>query len=147
MKTINVVGCGNVGKTLARLWTRHHVFAVQSILNRSLESGLRAAEFVGSGRAVESYAQMERADLVMISTSGGAIRTCCERLCRAGVLEQGMIVFHVRTGSSCRVPRGCPVCHDSLVSREGQWPYIEMPTRVRVKSASRKSSAAAEHPA
>lgn len=95
MKTINVVGCGNVGKTLSHLWTQHRVLRVQSILNRSLESSLRAVDFVGSGRAVESYAQMERADLVMISTSDEAIAGCCEQLCRAGILEEGVVVFHL----------------------------------------------------
>jgi len=95
MKTINVIGCGNVGKTLSRLWTRHRVFKVQSILNRSLESGLRAVQFVGSGRAVRDYAQLERADLVMISASDEAIRACCEQLCLAGILEEGVIVFHL----------------------------------------------------
>jgi len=95
VKTINVVGCGNVGKTLSRLWTRHRVFRVQSILNRSLGSGLRAVDFVGSGCAVESYSQLERADLVMISTSDEAIEGCCEQLCRAGILEKGVLVFHV----------------------------------------------------
>ena len=95
MKTINVIGCGNVGKTLSRLWTENRVFKVQSILNRSLQSSLRAVEFVGGGRAVDDYAQMEPADLVMISASDEAIETCCRQLCRAGLLDQGVVVFHL----------------------------------------------------
>lgn len=93
-KTLNVIGCGNVGKTLTRLWTRHHVFQVEAILNRSLESGSRAVRFAGRGRAIDSYAQMERADLVMISTSDEAIETCCAELCQTGTLAPGVIVFH-----------------------------------------------------
>ena len=94
MKTLNVIGCGNVGKTLSRLWTRHKVLKVRSILNRSLESGSRAVGFVGSGRAVEGYGQLERADLVMISACDGAIEDCCQRLCRTGLLGEGVVVFH-----------------------------------------------------
>ena len=68
MKTLNVIGCGTVGKTLARLWATRHVFEVRSVLNRSLESGSRAVDFVGSGHAVERYAEIAKADLWMIST-------------------------------------------------------------------------------
>lgn len=81
MKTLNVIGCGSVGKTLSRLWTQNGVFRVQSVLNRSLESGSRAVEFVGAGRAVDDYARLGPADLVMIATSDEAIETCCRRLC------------------------------------------------------------------
>lgn len=94
MKTLNVIGCGSVGKTLARLWTENGVFRVQSVLNRSLESGSRAVQFVGAGRAVDDYARLGPADLVMIATSDEAIETCCGRLCASGVLTEGVIVFH-----------------------------------------------------
>jgi len=94
VKTINVIGCGNVGKTLARLWTDHRVFQVQCVLNRSLESGRRAVEFVGSGRAVRSYDEVQRADLVMISASDEAIETCCRQLCDAELVGEGVLVFH-----------------------------------------------------
>ena len=94
MKTINVVGCGNVGKTLSRLWTERKVFRVQSVLNRSLESGSRAVDCVGSGRAIETYAEMQKADVVMISASDESIEDCCRQLCRAGVLGEGVVLFH-----------------------------------------------------
>ncbi|NQT14036.1 MAG: DUF2520 domain-containing protein [Planctomycetes bacterium] len=94
MNSINVIGCGKVGKTLSRLWTRHGIFRVQSVLNRSLRSSSQAVEFVGAGRAVDDYARLGHADLVMISTSDEAIETCCRRLCASGVLTEGVIVFH-----------------------------------------------------
>ena len=94
MKTINVIGCGHVGKTLSRLWTLHNVFEVQAVLNRSLESGSRAVEFVAGGRAIESYAQLERSDVVMISASDESIEECCRGLCGSGILERGVVVFH-----------------------------------------------------
>jgi predicted short-subunit dehydrogenase-like oxidoreductase (DUF2520 family) len=94
VKTINVIGCGKVGKTLARLWSEHRVFQVRSILNRSLESGRQAATFVGGGRAIQSYAEMEKADLVMISASDEAIEPCCRQLCETGLLGKGVVVFH-----------------------------------------------------
>jgi len=101
LKTINIIGCGKVGRTLGRLWTQRRVFAVQHILNRSLASGLRAAEVVGAGKAVERYEQLGPADLVMISTSDAAIEPCCERLCDAGVLRPATVVFHCSGALSC----------------------------------------------
>jgi len=94
VKTLNVIGCGSVGKVLSRLWTRHRVLEVRSILNRSPDSGSRAVEFVGSGHAVEGYAQMEPADVFMISASDGAIEECCRQLSATGLLREGTIVFH-----------------------------------------------------
>jgi predicted short-subunit dehydrogenase-like oxidoreductase (DUF2520 family) len=94
VKTVNIIGCGNVGKTLARLWTERRVLKVQSVLNRSLASAQRAVDFVGSGQAVDDYAQMPRADLVMISASDESIEECCRGLCRSDVLEPGVVVFH-----------------------------------------------------
>jgi len=95
VKTINVIGCGKVGKTLSRLWTENRVFQVQSILNRSPQSSLRAVEFVGAGRAVDDYAELEPADLVMISASDEAIEDCCRQLCRSGSLHEGAVLFHL----------------------------------------------------
>jgi len=94
VKTLNVVGCGKVGKTLGRLWTQHAVFRVTSILNRSLESASKAVEFVGSGRAVGTYAELGEADVVMISTPDESIEGCCRELCDSGVLAPGVVVFH-----------------------------------------------------
>ncbi len=94
MKTLNVIGCGRVGKTLARLWTVHGVAKVRSILNRSPASAARAAAFVGAGEAVAGYAQLGPADVVMISVPDDAIETCCRQLSGAGVLARGTIVFH-----------------------------------------------------
>jgi predicted short-subunit dehydrogenase-like oxidoreductase (DUF2520 family) len=94
VKTINVIGCGHVGKTLSRVWTLHRVFEVRAVLNRSLQSSRRAVDFIGSGRAIESYAQLQRADLVMISASDESIEPCCRGLCGSGILEPGVVVFH-----------------------------------------------------
>ncbi len=94
MKTLNVIGCGHVGKTLSRLWAEHGVFDIGCVVNRSLASSRRAVEFVGSGRAVPSYGEIEKADLVMISAADEAIEGCCRQLCDTGILAQGSIVFH-----------------------------------------------------
>ena len=95
MRTINVIGCGKVGKTLARLWTEHRVFTVRCVLNRSLESGRRAVQFLGGGRAVASFDQLDQADVAMIAASDESIEACCRQLCSTEALQPGAVVFHL----------------------------------------------------
>jgi len=94
VKSLNVIGCGKVGKTLSRLWSRHDVFKVQNVLNRSLQSAAQAVDFVGSGRAVDDFAQLQKADVVMISASDESIGPCCRRLAATDILDRDVVVFH-----------------------------------------------------
>ncbi len=103
MKTLHIVGCGHVGKTLARLWSRRKLVEVGAILNRSLASGRAAVDFLGAGHAVEDYSQFDSADLVMISSCDASIEACCGKLCQAGVLRPGTIVFHCSGSLSSRL--------------------------------------------
>jgi predicted short-subunit dehydrogenase-like oxidoreductase (DUF2520 family) len=94
VKSLNVIGCGNVGRTLAKLWTDHGAFDIQCILNRSAGSGQRAADFVGAGRGVAGFHDLVPSDVVMIAASDEAIESCCVGLCETGTLGPGTIVFH-----------------------------------------------------
>jgi len=116
VRTINIIGCGKVGRTLARLWTERSLLSVRGILNRSIPSGLRAVEFVGAGRAVEDCARMERADLVMIAAPDEAIEGCCGELCRSGVLGQGAVVFHCSGSLSSALLEPARRCGASVAS-------------------------------
>ena len=58
-KTLSIIGCGKVGQTLARLWVQQHALQIQDILNTSVESGTRAAAFVGTGRVAHDYADLQ----------------------------------------------------------------------------------------
>lgn len=94
MDTLNVIGCGSVGRTLARAWSQRGLLAVGGVLNRSPGSSRRAVDFIGAGRAVEAYGQLPPAGLAMISASDEAIAGCCAALCAAGMVGQGTVVFH-----------------------------------------------------
>ncbi|KIF82603.1 Rossmann-like and DUF2520 domain-containing protein [Noviherbaspirillum autotrophicum] len=92
--TLNIVGCGKLGRTLARLWTDHSVLTVQDVLNQSLESAQQAVSFVGAGQAVADYASLRPADIYMIAATDDRIVPCCEELARAGKLTAHTVVFH-----------------------------------------------------
>ncbi|MDB5772316.1 MAG: Oxidoreductase protein [Burkholderia sp.] len=92
--TLNIIGCGNVGKTLGRLWSRNDTYLVQDVLNRSIESAQSAVAFIGSGRAVGEYADLRPADITMIAASDDQILKCGEKLVHSGRLSPDTIVFH-----------------------------------------------------
>jgi predicted short-subunit dehydrogenase-like oxidoreductase (DUF2520 family) len=71
--TLNLIGAGRVGQTLARLWTQAGVFAVQDVLTRSPASAQAACDFVGAGAPVQAIDAMRRADVWLIATTDAHI--------------------------------------------------------------------------
>src|ERR1700712_1918784 len=94
MRSLTVIGCGKVGRTLCRLWHTSGVFAIGSLLNRSLHSAQQAADFIGAGTAVEDFQGLQAADAYLIATADDAIEACCERLSATGLLKTADLVFH-----------------------------------------------------
>ena len=93
LKTLNMIGCGHVGKTLGRLWNKIGVFKIGDILNRSIESSLSAVEFLQAGRAVESFEQMRKSNIYLICTPDDQIIESCRSLASSNLIEAGNIVF------------------------------------------------------
>lgn len=91
--TLNVIGAGRVGRTLAALWHRSGLFEIAGVLNRSAASSRDAVRFIGAGRTVTSMTDLQRADVHMISVGDDAIAQCCEELASACDLD-GATVFH-----------------------------------------------------
>lgn len=73
MKTLNLIGAGRVGQTLARLWHDSHCYRVQDVLTRSQASAETAIRFIGSGRAVSELGQMRAADIWLLAVPDGQI--------------------------------------------------------------------------
>ena len=93
-QTLNIIGCGHVGKVLGRLWAAAGTFEVQDILNRSPESGARAVDFISAGHALRDPASMRPAEVYMIGTADDQVGQACESLISLGILSHGAIVFH-----------------------------------------------------
>lgn len=95
MNSLNIIGCGNVGRTLARLWHVHGVFRIQDVFNRTSSSANEAARFIGAGRVAEGLADMRPSAVCMLSVPDDRIRECAQRLVHAGLVGPARIVFHV----------------------------------------------------
>jgi predicted short-subunit dehydrogenase-like oxidoreductase (DUF2520 family) len=94
MKTLSIIGCGRVGQTLGRLWSSQNIFALRDLLNRSLPSARQAAAFVGAGKPVEDYADLQSADIFLIAVPDDQIAQCCKSLALTNRLNGDSIVFH-----------------------------------------------------
>ena len=80
--TLNVIGCGKLGRTLARLFSDAGLVTMGAIYNRNIESSQAAQAIIGTGRVVTDIEQLstEPAKLWMISTPDDAIKPCAEQL-------------------------------------------------------------------
>jgi predicted short-subunit dehydrogenase-like oxidoreductase (DUF2520 family) len=93
-QSISIIGCGKLGKTLGRLWTLHHALQLQDILNRTLDSAQRAVDFIGAGHGIDSYAELQQADIYLITAPDDQIVSCCEQLAHTGIFSADCVVFH-----------------------------------------------------
>ena len=92
--TINVIGGGRAGRTLARVWALNGTFAIGDVLDPSSEAGADAVAFIGSGRAVSALDEMRSADVWMLTPPDGRIVSCGKALAASGLLKAGNVVFH-----------------------------------------------------
>lgn len=95
MTTLNLMGAGRVGRTLATLWARQGVFEVQDVLTSSLASAQEACAAIGAGTAVAEAQTMRPADVWMVAVQDARIATVANTLAatqRTGAPHP--IVFH-----------------------------------------------------
>ncbi len=94
MKTLSIIGCGKVGKTLGRLWAQAGVFRVHQVLNRTLASAEQAVQFIGSGTAITAPNELTPADVFMITTLDSEIEAVGQILSSAGLIKENTLIFH-----------------------------------------------------
>lgn len=94
IKTLNIIGAGRVGRTLAALWQRQGVFEIRGVMNRSAASALEAVVFIGAGVAAESLTALASADVWLLAVPDSQIVLAAESLASSGLLRTGDIVFH-----------------------------------------------------
>ena len=86
LPTVNLIGAGRVGQTLAHLWTRHAVLQVQDVLTRSTARAQAALDFIApgasSGRALAHIADMRAADIWLLAVPDAQIAACAQDLAR-----------------------------------------------------------------
>jgi predicted short-subunit dehydrogenase-like oxidoreductase (DUF2520 family) len=80
LKTLNILGAGRVGCTLARLWQAQSCMRVQAVCNTTLASAQNACAFIGEGNAYAALDSMPRADVWMIAVPDAHIAATAQQL-------------------------------------------------------------------
>ncbi|MFI2810527.1 MULTISPECIES: Rossmann-like and DUF2520 domain-containing protein [Microbulbifer] len=99
MQTLNIVGAGNLGRTLGRLWQQQGFFRVRAVCNRSPSSSEAAAFFIGAGAAGEipeafsTIEAMPAADCWLVATGDSQIAAVARELGASG-RARNTVVFH-----------------------------------------------------
>jgi predicted short-subunit dehydrogenase-like oxidoreductase (DUF2520 family) len=102
MPTLNIIGAGKLGRTLARLWARQGEFEVQDVMNAHAASAAAAVAFIGAGRVATELISMRAAAVWLLAAPDDRIAACCAALAQSGLLKSGGIVFHCSGALSSR---------------------------------------------
>lgn len=94
MSTLNIIGCGRVGRTLARLWQTNGTFTVHDVLTRSIASARDAIAFMGAGRAVERLDDMRPAEVWMLAVPDREIASTATALAQRMHTPAPALAFH-----------------------------------------------------
>lgn len=95
MKSLSIIGCGAVGKTVGHLFHEVGFFELRDVLARSLESAQLSTEFIGGGVAVGDWRELQPADLYLIAASDDAIALCARELAATGLVNGKTVVCHM----------------------------------------------------
>lgn len=93
MKTLNIIGAGRVGRSLAHLWQARGVFEIQDVLTTSAAIAKEAVQFIGAGRVVPAISAMRAADVWMLAVPDGQIARVATELAQCMSVKDA-IVFH-----------------------------------------------------
>ncbi len=94
LPALNIIGCGRLAKTLARLWHSRNTLAIKQVLNRTPVSGEAATDFIGAGSAVATAAELGEAEFWLIATDDASIAAIAADLATRSVIRPGDVVFH-----------------------------------------------------
>ena len=125
--TLNVIGGGRVGQTLARLFRQAGVCRIQDLCSRDPGRARAAATFIGAGEVVDSIAAMRPARLWMVSVPDTAIEPVAAALAAAvgaaagGAVHGGAVMEGTVKGGA--VKGGATVANMPIVFHcSGYWP-------------------------
>jgi predicted short-subunit dehydrogenase-like oxidoreductase (DUF2520 family) len=94
MRSLNLIGAGRVGRTLARLWHDQGRYRIQDVLTRSAASAADAIGFIGAGRAVTQLSDMREADVWMLAVPDRQIAQAATNLAQISPAPPPGIAFH-----------------------------------------------------
>ena len=112
---LNIIGLGNVGQTLARLFVQNGLATIVGVYNRDQARALSGIAFIGQGEYYDDVTQLPHADITLITTSDSMIASMSQQYSLNKNLQPGDIILHcsgVLASDSISILRakGCHVC-------------------------------------
>lgn len=106
MKSINIIGCGKVGRVLGRLWYETNTFKINSVVNRTIENSSSSVRYINSGiPALLSLDEKPptQAHIHFIAANDDQIAECAKSLFATQVVKPHDIVFHASGALSSEI--------------------------------------------
>jgi predicted short-subunit dehydrogenase-like oxidoreductase (DUF2520 family) len=114
--SLNIVGCGRVGRVLGRLFSHQNVFRIQDVLTRSQSTACAAVAFVGAGTPCTDVARLRPADVTLLGVPDDQIAAACAALAAQGLLSADSIVFHCSGALSSAALSAAIACDAAVAS-------------------------------
>ncbi|GAB3268122.1 Rossmann-like and DUF2520 domain-containing protein [Chitinimonas naiadis] len=93
LPTLNLIGPGRLGRTLARLWHRHGLLKITGIQARQTSTVQTALTEIGAGEDCAG-AHLPASDFLLIATPDNIMATVVQGLLQGPALQPGCVVFH-----------------------------------------------------
>ena len=93
-QTLNLIGPGRAGRTLAALLARGGACALQDVLGAEYATAESAVAFIGSGRALRRLPEMRPAAVWLLTPPDAVIAPMAAALAASSVIRAGDIVLH-----------------------------------------------------
>jgi predicted short-subunit dehydrogenase-like oxidoreductase (DUF2520 family) len=91
---INLVGAGQVGKTLAHLFVKHQLAQIQAVFNTHSKRAESAIAWIGGGHYCATLEDLPHADITLITTPDDYIEQTCQILSKSLQIKPGDIILH-----------------------------------------------------
>lgn len=115
LPSLNLIGPGRLGRSLARLFADAQLLRVQAVVGRSARNATEALAFIGAGELVQ-LADLPAADFTLIATADDAIAGVAEALARQGRVRGGNVVFHCSGALGSEILAPLKLCGAHLAS-------------------------------
>lgn len=94
MQTINIIGAGRLGQTLARLFVLHRVFEIAGVYCRTQAQAELAQTYIGQGVPCAQWQDLPGANFHLLAVPDDAILPVFQQLAQSQIFKDGDVVFH-----------------------------------------------------
>lgn len=92
-KTLSLIGPGNVGQSLARMFVQKGNIEVNQIVCRNLSKGQQAQQYIQQGAVITDIQKLEPCDIIMIATPDDVIEHVAKIIPQQAI-KSNTLLFH-----------------------------------------------------